>query len=227
MFIEYDASKGLHNQAITPEQIVLDFNPAQVKKYKELTTTVLAHFATMQGSEQVKQFVQLCAIKVKFLYCCTMSWEGSDQSVSASPSPALEASAGTMPPLGRAGAISDGENNEGGAGEDKDEGEDEDEGEDDDEVYGEDDDRGGDRAVHFTKRFDPENALDVDRSDVKYPVAKHFLTRFREPHAIAAIARIWPPSIRFSTARSTPGGWHITSAPFTSTRFCNHQPPVN
>ena len=92
-----------------------------------------------------------------------------------------------MPLRGRAGAISDGENNEEGAGEDKDEGEDEDEGEDDDGVYGEDDDRGGDRAVHFTKRFDPENALDVDWSDFKYPVARHFLTRFREAHAIATM----------------------------------------
>ena len=107
MFIEYDASKGLHNQAITPEQIVLDFKPAHVKKYKELTATVLAHFATMQGSEQVKQFVQLCAIEIKFLYGCSMSWDGSDQSVSASPSPALEASAGIIPTRGRAGAISD------------------------------------------------------------------------------------------------------------------------
>ena len=40
MFIEYDARKGLNNQEITPEQIVLDFKPLQVKRYKDLSTSV-------------------------------------------------------------------------------------------------------------------------------------------------------------------------------------------
>ena len=42
IFIEYDARKGLNNQEITPDQIVLDFKPLQVKRYKELSTSVLA-----------------------------------------------------------------------------------------------------------------------------------------------------------------------------------------
>ena len=42
MFIEYDARKGLNNQEITPKQIVLEFKPLQVKRYKELSTSVLA-----------------------------------------------------------------------------------------------------------------------------------------------------------------------------------------
>ena len=60
-----------------------------------------------------------------------------------------------------------------------------DEGEDD--AYGEGDDRGGDRAVHFLEQFDPENPLEIDWSGFKYPVPKHFVPRFREAHAIAAM----------------------------------------
>ncbi len=49
------------------------------------------------------------------------------------------------------------------------------------------DDRGGDRVVHFREQFDPENPLEIDWSDFKYPVPKHFIPRFREAHAIAAM----------------------------------------
>ena len=64
------------------------------------------------------------------------------------------------------------------------EGEDEDDGE--DAAYGEEDDRGGDRTVNFCD-FDPANSFDYEWSDFKYPVAKHFVPRFREAHAMAAM----------------------------------------
>ena len=163
MFIEYDASKGINNQEIKAEQVVLDFKPAYVKACKELSSSVLA---TMQDSDLVKHFVQLCTIKIKFLFGCSVSWQGSDESV-------VDASATRV----LAGAISDGEEDQAAANDD----------DDDDDQYGADDDRGGDRVVNFVDRFDAEHALDCDWSDFKYPVAAHFLTRFREALVIAAM----------------------------------------
>lgn len=183
MFIEYDARQGLNNQEMTPAQIVLDFSPQHVTDYENLCTSVLADFRNMQGNDSVKRLVRLCAIEVKFLYGCTVSWDGSDTSVAASPSRAQPASAG--PDVrAQAGALSDGGNEtdpeaeKAGADERADE---------DSDPYGEGDDRGGDRFVHFTERFDAENALDGDWSDFKYPVPEHFVARFREAHAIAAM----------------------------------------
>jgi hypothetical protein len=43
MFIEYDASKGLQNQAMTGTQIMLDFSPQHAKDYEELSKAVLAN----------------------------------------------------------------------------------------------------------------------------------------------------------------------------------------
>jgi hypothetical protein len=54
-----------------------------------------------------------------------------------------------------------------------------DEGEDD--AYGEGDDCCGDSAVHFREQFG--NRL----VRLKYPVPRHFVPRFREAHAIAAM----------------------------------------
>ncbi len=46
---------------------------------------------------------------------------------------------------------------------------------------------GGDRAVNFREQFDPEHPFEIDWSGFKYPVPKHFVPRFREVHAIAAM----------------------------------------
>ena len=35
--------------------------------------------------------------------------------------------------------------------------------------------------------IDPENIYECDWTDFKYPVAKHFVSRFREAHALAAL----------------------------------------
>ena len=104
----------------------------------------------------------------------------------------------SKPTRNRAGAISDGEGKGEGEGEGEGKGEGEGEGEDDDDAYGEGDDRGGDRAVHLTEHFDPENPLDFDWSVFKYPVARDFLKRFREADAIAAMFHLCPELARLS-----------------------------
>ncbi len=77
MFIEYDASIGINNQEIKAEQVVLDFNPVHVKTYKELSTSVLAtHGVSRYDSDSVKHSVQLCAIKIKFLFGCMILGPG-------------------------------------------------------------------------------------------------------------------------------------------------------
>jgi hypothetical protein len=63
----------------------------------------------------------------------------------------------------------------------------EDEGEGENDAYGEGDDRCGDSVLHFREQFDPENPLEIDWSGFKYPVPKHFVPRFRQAHAIAAM----------------------------------------
>ena len=114
-----------------------------------------------------------------------MPWDkladGSDKSVSASPSPAIEASAQSKPQATRpqAAAISDGEDEGQGQGEGEGEGE-----------PGEGEEGEGEEDFsppHFSQQFDPENPLDCDWSVFEYPVARDFVTRFREAHAIAAM----------------------------------------
>ena len=53
-------------------------------------------------------------------------------------------------------------------------------------AYSENADRGGDRIVHF-QYIDPEAIMDTDWPDFKYPVAKHFIPRFRESFAVALL----------------------------------------
>ena len=53
-------------------------------------------------------------------------------------------------------------------------------------AYGSGDDRGGDRNVQFTM-IDPEDVYACDWTEFKYPVAKDFVSRFREAHALAAL----------------------------------------
>lgn len=53
----------------------------------------------MQDRDLVMQFVQLCAIEIKFLYGCSVLWDkptydGSEKTVSAYPSPRMAASTG-------------------------------------------------------------------------------------------------------------------------------------
>ena len=96
MFIEYDASKGIDNQEIKAEQVVLDFKQAHVKTYKELYSSVHAtHGDSRYDSDLVKHSVHLCAIEIKVLSGCRVLWQGSDDSV-------VEASAARV----RAGGIS-------------------------------------------------------------------------------------------------------------------------
>jgi hypothetical protein len=83
MLNKYDASKGINNQAIGAEQVVLDFKPAYVKIYTEMSSFVLATHATMQDSDSVKQFVQLCALEIKVLFSCSVSWQGPEDFVVA------------------------------------------------------------------------------------------------------------------------------------------------
>jgi hypothetical protein len=140
----------------------------------------------MKGKDLVSNFVRLCAVEIKFMHGCSVPWASQkkgkhsapaeDGSVSASPtppgSPEIQASQKT-------GALSSGEA----------EGifTDEDNAENENDAYGEGNDHYGDRVVHFREHFDPENPLDIDWSDFKYPVPKHSIPRFREAHAIAAM----------------------------------------
>jgi len=56
----------------------------------------------------------------------------------------------------------------------------------DSDAYGCGDDRGGGRNVQFTM-IDPEHILDTDWTQFKYPVAGHFVPRFKEAHAVSAV----------------------------------------
>ena len=177
----------------------LEFTPEHEKSYKELSTSVAVALPEMKGKDLVSNFVRLCAVEIKFLHGCSVPWASlkrgkhsapaEDGSVSSSPtppgSPEIQASQ-------HAGALSSGE----AEGKPDANSTHADEGEDD--AYGEGDDRGGDRAVHFREQFDPENPLEIDWSDFKYPVPKHFIPRFREVHAIAAVFHLndmsWLPS---------------------------------
>jgi hypothetical protein len=59
-------------------------------------------------------------------------------------------------------------------------------GEDSDAAYGDGDDRGGDRTFNFTL-VDPREPYECDWTMFKFPVAKHFVSRFREAHALGAM----------------------------------------
>ena len=193
MFIEYDASKGLQNQAMTGTQIMLDFSPQHAKDYEELSKDVLANCNKMEGNDSVIRFVRLCAIDIKYLYGCSANWDG-EESAPKNAGAGPNVRGGTVPiadgevekvggPKSHrvaAGALSDGgiESSEDKEGADS--------GSDENELYGENDDRGGDRFVDF-QHFDAEHPFDTDWTRHNYPVAKHFLTRFREAHAVAAM----------------------------------------
>jgi hypothetical protein len=193
LFINSDVKKSLQNQEKKAVNMSLEVTPEHEKSYKELSTSVAVALPEMKVKDLVSNFVRLCAVEIRFLHRCSVPWAllkkgkhsapAEDGSVSASPtppgSPEIQASQ-------HAGAWSSG----------KAEGESEgnsahaDEGKDD--AYCEGDDRGGDSAVHFREQFHPENRfpenrMEIDWSGFKYPVPKHFVPRFREVHAIAAM----------------------------------------
>jgi hypothetical protein len=58
--------------------------------------------------------------------------------------------------------------------------------EDSDAAYATGDDRGGDRTFNFTM-VDPSDPYQCDWTEFNFPVAKHFVSRFREAHALGAM----------------------------------------
>ena len=145
----------------------------------------------------MRQLVALCACEVKFLYGCSVPWDkipvagqsaSADQgsepasfpaSRSPSPKPKLTQAPSLKQKLtqapSRAQALSSG-------------GEEDDGGDihENSDAYGSGDDRGGDRNVQFTM-IDPEDVYACDWTEFKYPVAKDFVSRFKEAHAVAAL----------------------------------------
>jgi hypothetical protein len=147
----------------------------------------------MAGDKLVRQFVALCAREVKFLYGCSVPWDKlpvTEQSASAdqesepasvaassSPSPKLtQPQSPKQKPTQPPSALSSGS-------EEEDAGNIE---EDSDAAYATGDDRGGDRTFNFTL-LDPREPYECDWTKFKFPVAKHFVRRFREAHALAAM----------------------------------------
>jgi hypothetical protein len=194
LFRTYNAGASFTNQDPAPTNMALAFTEEHVKDYDGISAQLATIVAkpTMPGDKLVRQFVALCAREVKFLYGCSVPWDKlpvAEQSASAdqesdpasvaassSPSPKLTQPLSpkqklTQPPS----ALS--------SGAEEDDAGDTDENSD---AYGSGDDRGGDRNVQFTM-IDPANIYDCDWTDFKYPVAKHFVSRFREAHALAAL----------------------------------------
>jgi len=267
----YDAGASFTNQDAAPVNMSLAFTEEHVKDYEGISAQLATSVAktTLTGDKLVRQFVKLCACELKFLLGCSVPWDKlpvpvAEQSASAdqasvpasrspSPNPKLTQATSpkqklTQPPS----ALSSGaEEDDAGNIE-----------EDSDAAYAIGDDRGGDRTFNFTL-VDPSEPYECDWTEFNFPVAKHFVSRFREAHALAAMFHLnaelaakfpvlsgqintgwiahynrtpwqpcftstpsWPPSFLCSAARSTPGGLHITTSPFMSTRFCNHQQSV-
>jgi hypothetical protein len=169
----------------------LAFTEEHVRTYDVMSAQVATSLAKLTGDKSVRQFVALCACEVKFLYGCSVPWDkipvagqsasgdqGSDpESITASrcPSPKPKLTQAQAP--SKAQALSSG-------GEEDD---DSDNGNNNDgDAYGSGDVRGGDCNVHFTL-IDPEDVYACDWTEFKYPVAKDFISRFKEAHAVAAL----------------------------------------
>ncbi len=92
----------------------------------------------------------------------------------------------------------------------------------DSDAYGSGDDRGGDHNVHFTL-IDPEDVYACDWTEFKYPVAKDFVSRFKEAYAVAALFHLNAElAAKFPVLNGQINtGWiaHITESPFMSTTF--------
>jgi hypothetical protein len=192
----YDAGASFTNQDAEPVNMSLAFTEEHVKDYEGISAQLATSVAktALTGEKLVRQFVKLCACELKFLLGCSVQWDklpvAGEQSASAdqesdpasvaassSPSPKL-----TQPPSPKQKLTQPPSALSSGAEED-DTGESD---EDSDAAYATGDDRGGDRIFQFTM-IDPENIYECDWTDFKYPVAKHFASRFREAHALAAL----------------------------------------
>ena len=195
LFRTYNAGASFTNQDPAPTNMALAFTEEHVKDYDGISAQLATIVAkpTMAGDKLVRQFVALCAREVKFLYGCSVPWDKlpvTEQSASAdqesetasvaassSPSPKLtQPQSPKQKPTQPPSALSSGS-------EEEDAGNIE---EDSDAAYATGDDRGGDRTFNFTL-LDPREPYECDWTMFKFPVAKHFVRRFREAHALAAM----------------------------------------
>ncbi len=192
LFRTYDAGASFTYQDAAPVNMQLAFTEEHVKAYDVISAQVATSVAKMTGDKLVRQFVALCACELKFLYGCSVPWDkisvagqsaSADQesdpaSVAASRSPSPKPRLTQAQAPSKTQALSSG-------------------GEEEDDcnihvnsdAYGSDDDRGGDRNMQFTM-IDPEDVYACDWTEFKYPVAKDFVPRFKEAHAVASLFHI-------------------------------------
>ena len=188
LFLTYDAGASFTNQEPAPVNMNLAFTEAHVMAYESESAQVVASLANLTGDKLVRKFVALCAIELKFLYGCSVPWDklpdagqspceqGSDPaSVPASPKRTQAPSPKAPSPKTKSRALSSGDEDDEDSGAYN-----------DSDAYGSGDDRGGDRNVQFTM-IDPERIFDTDWTEFKYPVPAHFVPRFKEAHAVAAV----------------------------------------
>ena len=178
---EWDASKSLQNQAFDGIIMDLDFDKDTVKAYRELGKYFVKDVTSRQG---VSKVIEYAALELKYMLGCDIEWNPTANDAAPSPAPAPAHAAATPDagplsnndkgpdkgaaindngPSARAGAMSDGANSD---------------------AYEEGMDRGGDRNIYF-QYWDPKSPYDTDWTQFAYPVAQHFIPRFRESHAMA------------------------------------------
>ena len=189
----WDPAKSLQNQLFDEILIDLDFDKETIKLYREAARSFVKF---TEGREGIPKVVEFAALEIKFMYGCDVEWNsGGDPAAPAalcapaaagkeneaastadkdsSTGDAAPSTQGTeaVPPPATASkaALSDGDSSSS-----------------DSSAYSETADRGGDRIVHF-QYIDPEAIMDTDWPDFKYPVAKHFIPRFRESFAVALL----------------------------------------
>jgi hypothetical protein len=181
LFRHYDPLKTLTSQDMEVLVIDLDFDPALIKTYKELGLLFKKN-PNFDSRYMATRMIDLAALELKYMLGCDQQWiPVPKENKGPSAGPALPAAASApaareapasparndQARAGTAGPLSDGEEENGS-----------------EEGYPDGADRGGDRHVAFTM-LDPDNPYDVDWSEFVYPVAKHFVPRFRECHAVA------------------------------------------
>ena len=211
----WDPTKSLQNQLFDEILIDLDFDKETIKLYREAARSFVKFTEGREGIPKVVQFAAL-EIKFMYgcdvewnsggdpaapAALCAPAAAGKENEAAstadkdssagdAAPStqgneavpppaaalppavpPPAAASPPAVPPPATASkaALSDGDSSSS-----------------DSSAYSETADRGGDRIVHF-QYIDPEAIMDTDWPDFKYPVAKHFIPRFRESFAVALL----------------------------------------
>ena len=175
LFLTYNAGVSFTNQDAAPVNMSLAFTEEHVKDYDGISAQLATSVAktTLTGDKLVRQFVSLCAREVKFLYGCSVPWDklpvaeqsaSADQesdpaSVAASSSPSPKPKL-TQPPS----ALSSG---------------------------AEEDDAGNiDENSDFIFNcicVDPRDPYECDWTKFNFPIPEHFVSRFREAHALAAM----------------------------------------